>query len=51
MFLHKHPILPLHIRKQARAYVYGIKLGYANLLLIYTDSKQRNTFAFVVKIS
>ena len=47
MFLLKHPILPLHIRKQARACEYGIKLTYANLLLIYTRSKQRNTFAFV----
>lgn len=47
MFLLKHPILPLHIRKQARACVYGIKLRYANLLLIYTDSKQRNTFGIV----
>jgi len=51
MFLHKRPILPLHIRKQARAHVYGIKLTCANLRLIYTDSKQRNTFAFHVEIS
>ncbi len=50
MFLLKPFVLPLHIRKQARACEYGIKLGYANLLLIYTDSKQRNTFAFVLEI-
>ena len=39
MFLHKPYVLPLHIRKQARVREYGIKLTYANLLLIYTDSK------------
>ena len=39
MFLHKPYVLPLHIRKQARACEYGIKLRYANLLLIYTRSK------------
>ena len=50
MILHKPYVLFFHIMKQARAYVYGIKLTYANLLLIYTDSKQRNTFVFVLQM-
>jgi hypothetical protein len=51
MFLHKHSILFVRIRKQACARVYGIELTYATLLLIYTGSKQRNTFAFVEYIT